>query len=179
MNSQTRRSILASLFAATVVGPISRAFAGEGLRRCSLCSQCDGCEKVCRLVYEEKKITTTCWGTQCEDFCVPGPSCPDHEHCEQVGGSSNPCSPPKRLTWTHWLPGEGGTIYSKKKLMKKTVTKTVPSFKWVVEDLCPQCQTACAQVRVPKGTELPLAPTVVGARVITAPITQYTPRGQE
>ena len=170
----TRRQVIASLIAAAVVGPSVRVFAGEGLLRCRLCSSCDGCQKVCRLVCEDKKITTTCWGTKCEDFCAPGPSCPDHEHCEMVCGNSGdpkaPCSQPKPFRWIHWTPGDCGTVYTKKKLMKKTVTKTVPSFKWVVEDLCPACQTRCAQLQVPAGTELPPVPKLEGVPVLTVPV---------
>ena len=141
---------------------------------CRLCASCDNCTKVCRLVYEEKKITTTCWGYKSEDFCAPGPSCPDHEHCETVCGShgdaKSPCSAPKAFRWIHWHPGDCGTVYTKKKLMKKTVTKMVPSYKWVVEELCPACQSHCAQQQIPAGTELPPAPQQPGVPVITAQV---------
>ena len=36
------------------------------------------------------------------------------------------------------MPG-GAKIYTKTKLMKKVETVTVPSYKWVVEDMCVQC----------------------------------------
>ncbi len=36
--------------------------------------------------------------------------------------------------------------------MKKTVTTTVPSFKWVVEDLCAKCTASCERVSLPEGT---------------------------
>ena len=52
--------------------------------------------------------------------------------------------------------------------MKKTVTKKVPGFKWVVEDLCPACQARCAQLEIPAGTEIPPAPQMEGVRVLTA-----------
>ena len=176
MPHTSRRSILTGLFALAVAGPTARIFAGEGLLRCCLCSDNRNCSKVCRLVQEEKKITTTCWGYKCEDFCAPDPSCPDHEHCEMVCGNRGDakavCSQAKPLRWIHWCPGSCGTVYTKKKLMKKTVTKKVPSFKWVVEDLCPACQQRCAQQTLPAGTELPLAPKLEGVPVLTVQVAE-------
>ncbi len=174
MPHNTRRSVLSSLFAIAIAGPTAHIFAGEGLLRCRLCSSCENCCKVCRLVKEDRKITTTCWGYKCEDFCAPDPSCPDHDHCEMVcqskGDAREPCHCPKPLVWTHWIPGGCGTVYTKKKLMKKTVTKKVPSYKWVVEDLCAACQTKVAQIEIPAGTDLPPAPQVAGAKILTAQV---------
>jgi len=68
------------------------------------------------------------------------------------------CAKPKRIVWTSWLPGCGGDVYTKRKLMKKTMTKSVPSFKWVVEDRCPACIRKCEQVEVPEGIQVPPAP---------------------
>jgi hypothetical protein len=63
--------------------------------------------------------------------------------------------------WFDWFPG-GAKIYTRTKLMRKSEFVTVPSHKWVVEDLCPECtakveQTAAAAVaeRLP-----PVTPTV-------------------
>ena len=176
MPDTSRRSLLTSLFVVATAGSISRLFAGGGRLRCRLCSGSNNCSKVCRLVCEEKRITTTCWGTKCEDFCAPGPSCPDHEHCETVCGNNGdpqaPCSEPKTLRWTHWTPGDCGTVYTKKKLMKRTITKKVPSYKWVVEDLCPACQQRCAQQSLPAGTELPPVPKLEGVPVLTVQVAE-------
>ena len=173
MTLNTRRSALTKLLAMAVLGPAARVFAGDGLLHCRLCSSCENCCKVCRVVMEERKITTTCYGYKCEDFCVPDPSCPDHQHCESVcesQGGKEPIHCPKPLVWTHWIPGGCGTVYTRKKLMKKTVTKKVPSFKWVVEDLCAACQAKVSQMEIPEGTELPLPPKVEGAKVLTAQV---------
>ena len=70
------------------------------------------------------------------------------------------------MGWIHWTHGDCGTVYTKKKLMKKTVTKTVHSFKWVVEDLCQACQTRCAQMQIPAGTDLPPVPRLGGVPVL-------------
>lgn len=42
--------------------------------------------------------------------------------------------------------------------MKKTVTKTVPSFKWVVEDLCADCEAKTQDAVVPPGIAVPPPP---------------------
>lgn len=165
MQLQTRRMLLRSFFAASVgVGLPGVAIAGHGgCHRCG-CSA-NRCRKICRLVKEDRKITTTCWGMESEDFCVPGPSTPD---CKQSDTVCNPasgdkvCSQPKRIVWTSWIPGGGHEIFTKRKLMKKTVTTTVPSFKWVVEFLCAECTANCDSVTLPQGTPEPPRPTLTG-----------------
>lgn len=174
----TRRTILTSLAATALTGPLSRIFAGEGLLQCRICSCSNNCEKVCRLICEEKKVQVVVWGAKCEEFCAPDPSCPDHDHCEEIHASTkptDPCSVPKVFRWTHWTPAPCGTVYTKKKLMKKTVTKIVPGFKWVVEDLCPACQAQCAQLAVPTGALVPATPQLTGIPVIPYVTQSNTP----
>jgi hypothetical protein len=49
--------------------------------------------------------------------------------------------------------------------MKKTVIQKVPvGYKWVVEDLCGNCDAKTVGASVPAGTPLPPAP-VAGARL--------------
>lgn len=176
----TRRTFLTGLFVTAIAAPIRRVIAGEGLC-CRMCSCNDG-EKVCRLVCEEKKVQVVVWGMKCEDFCAPDPSCPDHEHCETICASTkptDPCSAPKTFRWIHWQPASCGTVYTKKKLMKKTVTRTIPSYKWVVEDLCPSCQARCAQVTVPSGADVPTAPSLAGVPVLSySSEKKNSPQGQ-
>lgn len=125
-------------------------FASHTLANDRCCEHC-GCHdrviKVGRLVREEKKITATCWGVEKEAFCVNGPSCEGCKHCETIcrkdrsdKADAKVSSVTKALTWTNWIPQSNASILTKKKLMKKTVTKSVPSFRWVVEDLCDQCR---------------------------------------
>jgi hypothetical protein len=52
--------------------------------------------------------------------------------------------------------------------MKKTMTKTVPSFKWVIEDACQQCIAAIEPVMIPEGVTVPSAPDIEGAYVVAA-----------
>lgn len=147
------------------------AQAGEGC--CAHCGCQTACQKVCRLVCEEKKVNITCWGCLCEDFCNPGPSHIDCVHCDEVCRECQECdaktpySEPKTFVWKDWIPGCAKGVYTKKKLMKKTVTKKVPSFKWVVEDVCAQCEGECSGVEVPPDAQIP-PPPKVSARVIPA-----------
>jgi len=137
------------------------------------CAHC-GCackgQKVCRLVCEEKKVDVICWGCKCEDFCVPGHSKPGCRHCECVCGEcgdpcdcSKPHAKSKAFVWTDWVPG-CASIFTKTKLMQKTITKTVPSYKWVVEDLCPECEANCPCAAVAPGAVVP-PPPVVNAKL--------------
>jgi hypothetical protein len=65
---------------------------------------------------------------------------------------------PQSLVWTEWNPSKRAQIYTKKKLMKRTVTKTVPGYKWVVEDLCPACEAANPSVKPEPGAVVPPPP---------------------
>ncbi len=112
---------------------------------CARCGCAAPCQKVCRLVCEEKKVEVTCWGCKCEDFCVPGPSTPGCRHGEPVclpseaaDKASAPCVQAKCFFWTEWFPSSA-KVHTRKKLLKKVETRTIPSYKWVVEDLCPAC----------------------------------------
>ncbi len=119
---------------------------------CAHCKKQTPCTKVCHLVCEEKKIEITCWGCEREEFCVPGPSIPKCDHCKEfncsceVGLKQKVTSKPKPFCWTNWLPG-GASVRSRKKLMKRTETQTVPSHKWVVEDLCGECKQQIADAK--------------------------------
>lgn len=157
------RSLAVAL--ATWIGLASRAIAGDG--SCAHCGCHAECQKVCRLVCEEKNVAITCWGCKCEDFCVPGHSKPGCRNCELVCQSCDekydphaPIARPKNFVWTEWIPG-CAQVHTKKKLMKKTVTKKVPSYKCVVEDLCSQCEAKSASAEIPLGASVPPPPVVV------------------
>jgi hypothetical protein len=129
---------------------------------CHHCGCSGTCNKVCRLVCEEKKVDVICWGALCEEFCVPCYGKRGCEHCEVVCGECDcdpetPASKPKRFLWTEWLPTKA-EMHTRTKLMKKTITKTVPTYKWVVEELCPHCQSRCEYASVTPDVELPPMP---------------------
>jgi len=122
------------------------------------------------LVKEERTIKVTCWASQCEDFCVPGPSkrgCKRNvEHVDCTKGKCGTCNS-KKAVWFNWCPSRAH-VSTKKKLMKKTIEKKVcGGYKWVVEDLCGGCETkfeAEAPALDPE-TELP-EPPALDARVL-------------
>jgi hypothetical protein len=141
------------------------------LHGCAHCGREESCQKICRLVCEEKKVNVVCWGSKCEDFCLPGHSHRDSKHCEDVCevekcNEEEVCSKPRPFIWYDWIPGCSKGIATKKKLMKKTVVKTVPSYRWVVEDLCAQCLRQCEDAPPPAaGAPIP-PPPVSGAKVV-------------
>ena len=57
-------------------------------------------------------------------------------------------------------------MHTKKKLMKKTETVTVPSYKWVVEDLCDNCEANCGCAVVGPDDDVPPPPETAGAKLL-------------
>lgn len=98
---------------------------------CHHCGRHTNCKKVCRLVCGKKKETKTEYSCEPEDFCVPGPSlkhgftyeCDEHGHKHR-----------KPI----WQP-TCAKVHTRKKLVKKEVTKEVPDYQWVVEEYCCIC----------------------------------------
>jgi len=163
MRNQLLQIVVPSLYAVIALLSLS-SLATAGDPCCARCG-CQDCCKVCRLVREDKKVPVICWGMKCEDFCDQGPSCRGCKNCEEVCQSTEkdatgPCVAPKDFVWYDWIPGCSKGILTKKKLMKKTVTKTVPSFKWVVEDLCAECEAKTQDAVVPPGVAIPPPPKV-------------------
>jgi hypothetical protein len=151
------------LLAILTAAPLVQVPAGGLL--CGHCQCSRPCNKVCRLVREDRKITTVCWGCQSEDFCVPAPATPRCEHCDIVcddcyDKGQKVCVEPRRIVWKNWIPGCSAEVHTKHKLMKKTVTKTVPSYKWVVVDLCAECQAGTRDADIEPGATIPPKPKV-------------------
>lgn len=135
---------------------------------CDQCGCSTSCRKVCKLVAEDKTVEITCWGCEYEDFCIPGPSTPQCTHCECVDCShvnavdEKVCSTPKKFVWTKWLPSFA-KIHRKKKLMKRTTTKTIPAYKWVVEEVCDGCEHRFESIDECIGCKLPPVPAEFSA----------------
>jgi hypothetical protein len=117
-------------------------------RACAHCGCSAECGKFCRLVCEEKKVEVFCYGCKREEFCVPCASKPGRCHCECVCDDCEhridpnaPVAKPKRFIWFDWFSGSA-RVYTRVKLVRKTETVTMPSYRWVVEDLCPDCAAA-------------------------------------
>jgi hypothetical protein len=132
-------------------------------QHCARCGTPHDCCKICRLEKSERKVSIVCWGVECEDFCVPGPSHRGDKHCETVCTPNDPhcggvASQAKPWVWFDWLPSCSAQMYTRKKLMKRTITRTVPSYKWVVEDLCPRCEKNLPPLELPASQSLPPPP---------------------
>jgi hypothetical protein len=165
---RTSHLVLAVALTAVAIVPLL-ARAHDGC--CSHCGCAAACHKVCRLECGEKKVEIICWGCKCEDFCIPCKSKKGCKHCETVcddceaDREAGVCAKPKNFVWFDWMPG-GATIRTKTKLMKKIETVTVPSYKWVVEDMCPKCAANAAATK--PDTIVYAAPTPAGPPTIPA-----------
>ncbi len=97
------------------------------------CDRC-GCDcsprRVCRVVCEMKETSKTTYGCKCEGFCVPGPS--------QWVRSACSCGHCEACRHGNWIPG-CGEIKTRKVVDKKVEKVSKPTYKWVVEHLCPEC----------------------------------------
>lgn len=203
MNSVTRT--LTAMLVIALTSYVSRpAFAGgadpggKKDRCCNGCGNKSDCCKVCRLVKVERELTETCWSSECEDFCVAGPSCKGCKRrepaCRECGKGKCGCDAPKgdpkggakggcpdislfglreglkltekKFVWYDWIPGSA-RLHTRKKLLKKDVTKTVAGYKWVVEDLCGKCETKSQGADIDPGTQdlVPEPPDVDEARL--------------
>lgn len=114
-------------FALAIVLMASTVQAGHYCQHCG-CQR--NCKKVCRLECGKKKETKIEYASECEDFCVPGPS----KKC----GVKVECDCKGRHRTIIWQP-TCAKVYTRKTLVKKEVTKEVPSYKWVVEEYCCVC----------------------------------------
>jgi len=146
-----------------------------GHRGCQHCRRSCPCQVVCVLKCEIKEVELTCWSCKCEDFCIPGPSRIKCRHRENVcaeGCCSNdrcncdqPKVVPKKFVWFDWCVGRA-EVAQRKRLMKKTVTKKVPSYHWEVQELCRRCEPRCgAAVILPGTEELIPAPPIPTAKL--------------
>ncbi|MBX3435227.1 MAG: hypothetical protein KF847_18060 [Pirellulales bacterium] len=94
---------------------------------------------------------------------MPRPSRVKCERCKLIdcqcgaGGSESVRSPAKPFQWTEWLPG-GARMFTRKKLMKRTIVETVPTYRWTIEDLCADCRRLASDATVVPGAEIPPLP---------------------
>ncbi|HTU25447.1 MAG TPA: hypothetical protein VMF30_08625 [Pirellulales bacterium] len=102
---------------------------------CEQCGcQCECC-KTCKLVCGTKKVPKIKYECECEDICIPGPSCllgykcVPNDDCE-CGGH------------THrepiWQP-QCGRVITRHKPKKVETMKEVPTYKCEVVNTCPKC----------------------------------------
>lgn len=117
-------------FFALAVAICTPLYAGDC---CAHCGCSSNCTKVCRVICETKKVTKPDYDCECEEFCVPGKSerCVTYDECG--------C---RKVIYTPTC----GEVYTRTKLIKRTKTEEVTSYRWVVEDLCSSCAARCAPV---------------------------------
>ncbi len=102
------------------------ASAGDCRDHCDRCGCQSACRKVCRVVCETKKVPKVTYSCECEDFCVPGPSC-HSVVCDECGKKKHVYTPTCAQART------------RKKLVKHETFEDVQSHKWVVETMCDAC----------------------------------------
>ena len=117
------KTIIFSALALTLALAWTSRAAADCCEHCGC--QCE-CQKVCRLICETKKVSKVTYGCECEDVCVPGPS----DHCVTY----DECGCKK-----HVYTPTCATVRMRKKLVKHEEVKEVPSYRWVVENVCPAC----------------------------------------
>ncbi len=98
---------------------------------CDHCGCDNSCRKVCRVVCETVKVPKITYCCECEDFCVPGPSCRT-KVCDECGHH--------KIIYTPTC----GKVLTRKKLVKKEEVREKTVYKWVVENLCCDCCQRCA-----------------------------------
>jgi hypothetical protein len=157
MQNRFRLILLAVVALAGLISRANWTIAGDGgSAHCGCAATC----QICRLVPQDKRVDVVCWGCKCEDFCVPGPSKPGCRHydavcesCTASGDGTLPSAGPKSFVWTEWLPSSA-RVYTKKKLMKRTVSANIPSYKWKVEQSRNQADGECRNANMPPGTDV-------------------------
>ncbi len=95
------------------------------------CCHRGNCGMVCKLVCTTRTVEKTCYGYECEQVCIPGPSKKGEKHCQPAGKCHLLC----RLRWTDWCAG-CATPICRKNLTKYIAKREVRSHKWVVVPAC-------------------------------------------
>jgi len=154
----------ATFLLAALAAGLLNATAQAGDCGCCNCGNHHGVRKVCRLVCDTKEISTYCYGCKCEDICLPGKSCRGCLHSDCVCGEDCPedcCDhrPLCHLEWFDWKPS-CAKVRTVKKLVKYELTREIPSWKWVVEEVCCDCcpQDCCEPGMYPGDPEIEVAP---------------------
>jgi hypothetical protein len=105
------------------------------------------CGKVCKLVSETKKLTAVCYGCDCKDMCVPGPSRQGCKHCDTCEGACSPNScdsrsiPPRcEFCWRDWFACGCARPRTVHVLTKYQAEKKICWYHWeVVDAACCDC----------------------------------------
>jgi hypothetical protein len=132
------------------------------------------CGKVCKLVCGTTKLTAECYGAECEQICVPGPSRQGCKHCASCCGDCTaepcgccnqcpPCTPECKFCWFEWCPPVCSQPRTVKRLVKFAAQKEICWYHWEVVDACdcdcedacgPGCGCGCAYKPVPPDAQI-------------------------
>ena len=107
---------------------------------------CNGCgvQKTCKVVCEMKKIKKTVWTVKCEEFCTSLPGCKSScGDCCDTGCNSGCCGDPCASLKKPMVPPKCGKVRCRKKLVKKTITCEIPSYKCIVVCCNAGCNACC------------------------------------
>ena len=153
--------------------------------RCARCGRWRDCEAVCRLKKEPLTRKITCWTSETEPVCLPGPSRRACRHVEHVScdaadkheadendAGKCPSRHDKKIVWFDWcIPGEDKDatgachrVATRKKLMRKEIEVPIKGayrYRW---ETLPLCKSCAAQPDAPTpaepADEVPPAPPV-------------------
>jgi len=109
----------------------------KGGDSCGCCPQCGSCDfkTVCRVVPQVTKTPKVEYSCKCEEICVPGRSqCVGTENVADCNG----CSHEEKV----YQP-TCGKVYTKKTLVKNTVTVDKCTYKCIAETVCCKCGCNC------------------------------------
>jgi hypothetical protein len=111
---------------------------------------CPSCGKVCKLVCETKKLTSTCYGSDSKDFCIAEPSRRGCKHCAECYGKGaadacgdcNSCPPKCEFCWRDWFACGCAQPRTVRVLTKFQAEKEICWYHWeVVDASCCDCVT--------------------------------------
>lgn len=141
MHSRLQLLVVAGCFVATILPCSTRAqeFSFE-------CAPMPTCGKVCKLVCETKKLSAVCYGCECDEICIPGPSRPGCKHCatcgEPFGAECGPgCTgcqghaPACKFCWRDWFACGCARPRTVKVLTKYQGEKEIGWYHWEVVDV--------------------------------------------
>jgi hypothetical protein len=123
------------VFSLTSAILVLTSISGKTIAATGHCCRC-GCvavtKKICRPVAEKKKVKETEYDCECEDFCIPGPS--TLIGCETECGDCGEAKVKKI-----WQPN-CGEVRTRNVLKKSTEESEKTVYKWVVEEVCVDCE---------------------------------------
>src|SRR5262245_55843278 len=100
------------------------------------------------MVCVEKEVKKVVWGCKCDAVCLPPPShlcgeCEECVHCDRDHCDCCSHGACGHITKQHWQPEGCPEMREIVKLRKFEIKVKVPSYKYVVEEVCCDCCDRC------------------------------------